>query len=101
MTPFPISGQIIPPISGPLGIISKGVLFPSGMENEDSPIYDGSCKVHSGMLLDEAGIMEQRSPKRILRVKRRVEVRDGDKFVRLEPSKSGNICFKIDFKPQQ
>ncbi len=62
------------------------------LDGNEMPIMDGSASPFC-MLLDEAGIMEQRSPKRILRVKRRVEVRDGDKFVRLEPSKSAIFDF--------
>src|SRR2546429_7359494 len=35
--------------------------------------------------VQQAGITEQGAPKRFLRVTRRVEVKDGDKWARLEP----------------
>ncbi len=66
------------------------------LDGNEMPIMDGSASPFC-MLLDEAGIREQRTPKRILKIKRAVEVRDGDKFVRLEPSKSAIFDFKIDF----
>jgi UDP-3-O-[3-hydroxymyristoyl] N-acetylglucosamine deacetylase len=66
------------------------------VDGNEMPIMDGSASPFC-MLLDEAGIKEQNSPKRILKIKKVVEIRDGDKFVRLEPSRYASFDFKIDF----
>ena len=50
------------------------------------------------LLLQQAGIEEQAAPKRFMRVKRRVEVKDGDKWARLDPYEGYKLSFSIDFK---
>lgn len=60
------------------------------------PILDGSAGSFV-FLLQTAGIVEQRALKRFIRVKRRVEVRDGDKLARLEPHFGFRLRFSIDF----
>ena len=49
------------------------------------------------MLLDEAGIVQQDSPKKIMRIKKEVEVKEGDKYVRLSPSEDLSYDFTIKF----
>ncbi|WP_457603164.1 UDP-3-O-acyl-N-acetylglucosamine deacetylase [Nitratifractor sp.] len=66
------------------------------LEGNEMPIMDGSA-VSFCLLLDEAGIRKQRQPKRLLRIKKPVEVRDGKKFVRLEPFEGAIFDFTIDF----
>jgi len=66
------------------------------VDGNEMPIMDGSAASFC-LLLDEAGIEEQDAPKQVLRVKKAVEVRDGDKFVRLEPSDRVTFDFEIDF----
>ncbi|WP_457606415.1 UDP-3-O-acyl-N-acetylglucosamine deacetylase [Nitratifractor sp.] len=66
------------------------------LEGNEMPIMDGSA-VSFCLLLDEAGIRELDAPKRILRIRRSVEVRDGEKYVRLEPSDEASFDFTIDF----
>src|SRR6476660_8729550 len=51
------------------------------------PIMDGSASPFV-LLIQQAGIVEQAAPKRFLRVLRRVEVTDGDKWARLDPSRA-------------
>jgi UDP-3-O-[3-hydroxymyristoyl] N-acetylglucosamine deacetylase len=60
------------------------------------PIMDGSASPFV-FLIQSAGIEEQNAPKRYLRVKRRVEVRDGDKWARFEPYNGFKVSFCIDF----
>ncbi len=60
------------------------------------PIMDGSAAPFV-FLLQSAGIEEQNAPKRFLRVKKTVEVRDGDKWARLEPYDGFRISFSIAF----
>lgn len=65
---------------------------------EEVPILDGSASAFV-YLLQSAGIEEQRAPKRFLRVKRAVEVREGEqvKWARLAPHHGFTLSFEIDF----
>ncbi len=60
------------------------------------PIMDGSAGPFV-FLLQSAGIAEQDAPKRFIRIKHAVEVRDGDKFARFEPHAGYRIGFTIEF----
>jgi UDP-3-O-[3-hydroxymyristoyl] N-acetylglucosamine deacetylase len=60
------------------------------------PIMDGSAGPFV-FLIQSAGIEEQGRPKRFIRIKRSVEVRDGDKFARFEPYDGFKVEFSIDF----
>jgi UDP-3-O-[3-hydroxymyristoyl] N-acetylglucosamine deacetylase len=60
------------------------------------PILDGSAGSFV-FLIQSVGLLEQAAPKRFLRVKRAVEVRDGDKWARLEPHFGFKLRFSIDF----
>ncbi|MCX7175650.1 MAG: UDP-3-O-acyl-N-acetylglucosamine deacetylase [Proteobacteria bacterium] len=60
------------------------------------PIMDGSAAPFV-YLLQSAGIEEQNAPKRFLRIKKIVEVRDGDKWARLEPYEGFRLSFSIAF----
>ena len=61
------------------------------------PIMDGSAAPFV-FLLQSAGIEEQNAAKRFLRVKKPVEVRDGDKWARLEPYAGFRLSFSIAFE---
>jgi UDP-3-O-[3-hydroxymyristoyl] N-acetylglucosamine deacetylase len=60
------------------------------------PIMDGSAGPFV-YLLQSAGIAEQRAPKRFLRIRQPVEVRDGDKWARFEPYDGFRVSFSIVF----
>jgi UDP-3-O-[3-hydroxymyristoyl] N-acetylglucosamine deacetylase len=60
------------------------------------PIMDGSAGPFV-FLLQTAGIVEQKAPKRYVRVTAPVEVRDGDKWARFEPFDGFKLDFTIDF----
>jgi UDP-3-O-[3-hydroxymyristoyl] N-acetylglucosamine deacetylase len=60
------------------------------------PIMDGSAGPFV-FLLQSAGIVEQVAPKRFIRIKRPLEVRDGDKFARFEPYDGFKVGFTIQF----
>lgn len=66
------------------------------VDGNEMPIMDGSS-ISFCLLLDEAGIKEQSEPKQIIRVKREIEIQDGNKFVRLKPDNSGAFNFRIKF----
>lgn len=67
---------------------------------EEVPILDGSASAFV-YLLQSAGIEEQAAPKRFLRVKRTVEVHEGEgdnaKWARLAPHHGFTLSFEIDF----
>ncbi len=60
------------------------------------PIMDGSAGPFV-FLVQSAGIQEQEAPKRFIRIKRRVEVREDDKWVRFEPFDGFKVELSIDF----
>jgi len=61
------------------------------------PIMDGSAASFI-FLIQSAGIEEQAALKSFYRVKRRIEVRDGEKFARLDPYFGFKLKFTIDFQ---
>jgi UDP-3-O-[3-hydroxymyristoyl] N-acetylglucosamine deacetylase len=60
------------------------------------PILDGSAGSFV-FLIQSVGVVEQGAPKRFVRVKRPVEVRDGDKWARLDPHFGFKLRFSIEF----
>jgi len=60
------------------------------------PIMDGSSGPFV-FLIQSAGIKEQSAPKRFIKIKKAVEVRDGDKIARIEPFEGFKVSFTIDF----
>ena len=66
------------------------------VDGNEMPIMDGSS-ISFCLLLDEAGVEELDAPKKILRVTKVIEVKDGDKFVRLSPTDKASFDFRIKF----
>jgi len=68
---------------------------------EEVPILDGSAASFV-YLLQSAGVVRQDAPKRFIRVKKTVEVREGEgaslKWARLEPHHGYKLAFEIEFK---
>ncbi|MDH5602200.1 MAG: UDP-3-O-acyl-N-acetylglucosamine deacetylase [Gammaproteobacteria bacterium] len=60
------------------------------------PIMDGSAGPFV-FLIQSAGIEEQNAPKRFIRIKKKVRVEDGDKWVDFEPFDGFKVAFTIDF----
>jgi UDP-3-O-[3-hydroxymyristoyl] N-acetylglucosamine deacetylase len=60
------------------------------------PIMDGSAGPFV-FLIQSAGIEEQQASKRFIRIKRTVEVRDGDKIARFAPFDGFKVGFTIEF----
>lgn len=60
------------------------------------PIMDGSAGPFV-FLIQSAGIEEQNVAKKFIRIKKTVELEDGDKWVRFDPFDGFKVSFKIDF----
>ena len=60
------------------------------------PIMDGSAGPFV-FLLQSAGLVEQAAAKRFIRIKRTVEVRDGDKLARFSPYDGFRLDFAVEF----
>lgn len=66
------------------------------VSTHEVPIMDGSAAPFV-FLLQSAGIEEQSKAKQFIRIKKPIEVRDGDKWVRLVPFNGFKVTFTIDF----
>jgi len=64
------------------------------LDGPEVPIMDGSAAPFV-LLLQQAGIEEQGAPKRFLRLKKKIEARDGDKWAMLEPYEGFKLSFSI------
>ena len=60
------------------------------------PVMDGSAGPFV-FLLQSAGIEEQRLARTYLRIRKRISVRDGDKWAKLEPHKGFMVSISIEF----
>ena len=82
-----------------------GALFGLGIDNviveidnEEIPILDGSAKVFVKKIF-EAGIESSQTPIKIIEIRKKVEFKDGQRFISIEPSKlSLNIDFELKYK---
>ena len=66
------------------------------LSSSELPIMDGSAGTFV-FLLQSAGILEQSAAKKFIRIKKIVEVKDGDKWVRFEPFDGYKLSFTINF----
>jgi UDP-3-O-[3-hydroxymyristoyl] N-acetylglucosamine deacetylase len=66
------------------------------LDSPETPIMDGSAGTFV-FLLQSAGITEQFAAKKFIRIKKTIEVRQGDKWVRFEPYNGYKLTFTINF----
>jgi UDP-3-O-[3-hydroxymyristoyl] N-acetylglucosamine deacetylase len=66
------------------------------VDGPELPILDGSAAPFV-RLINEAGVRELRAGRRYLMITAPVEVREGDKLARLEPSEGFSVTFTADF----
>jgi len=66
------------------------------VDGPELPGMDGSAAPYV-FLLRSAGIFEQRAPRRVIRVRRPIEIRDGDRWIRIDPARSLRITYGIHF----
>lgn len=67
------------------------------IDSDEVPIMDGSAGPFV-FLIQSAGIEEQNSSKRFIRVKKKTEIRDQDKWAKFEPFDGFKVDFSIDFE---
>lgn len=67
------------------------------LSSPEVPIMDGSAAPFV-FLIQTAGIHEQPVPKRFIRIRHPVQVRDGDKWARFEPYEGYRLSFAIEFQ---
>ncbi len=99
---------VVPPTGGPEVRVATvehlmSALSGLGIDNlyvdvtaPEIPILDGSAGSFV-FLVQSVGMVEQAAPKRFIRVERPIEIRDGDKWARLEPHFGFKLQFSIDF----
>ncbi|MEQ1743331.1 MAG: UDP-3-O-acyl-N-acetylglucosamine deacetylase [Candidatus Nitrotoga sp.] len=66
------------------------------LSSAEVPIMDGSAGTFI-FLLQSAGIIEQSAAKKFIRIKKIIEIKDGDKWVRFEPFNGYKLSFTINF----
>jgi len=66
------------------------------MDSAEVPIMDGSAGTFI-FLLQSTGVVEQSAPKKFVRIKKTVEVKQGDKWVRFDPFNGYKLTFTINF----
>jgi len=66
------------------------------LDGPEVPVMDGSAASFV-FLIRTAGIFEQNAPRRTLRLREPVEVRDGDRWARIEPGHGLQLSYEIDF----
>ena len=66
------------------------------LTSAEVPIMDGSAGTFI-FLLQSAGIIEQPAAKKFIRIKKLVEIKDGDKWVRFEPFNGYKLSLTINF----
>jgi UDP-3-O-[3-hydroxymyristoyl] N-acetylglucosamine deacetylase len=67
------------------------------VDADEIPVMDGSSASFC-MLLDEAGVVQLDVGKRIMRIKKEITVKEGEKYVKLSPSNSLEYDFTIKFQ---
>ena len=64
------------------------------IDNEEVPILDGSAKVFIEKI-NQVGLKESETPIKIIKIEKKIEFKNGEKFISIEPSK---ISLDIDFE---
>lgn len=67
------------------------------LDGPEVPIMDGSAAPFV-LLVQQSGVEEQGAPKRFLRIRKRVEAKDGDKWAVLEPYDGFRLSFAIVYQ---
>ncbi|MGA8867638.1 MAG: UDP-3-O-acyl-N-acetylglucosamine deacetylase [Candidatus Sulfotelmatobacter sp.] len=66
------------------------------LDNLELPILDGSAQPFVDMIRN-AGIRKQRRPRKYLRIRRALEMREGDKCISVRPADTYSVSYAINF----
>ncbi len=66
------------------------------LDNLELPILDGSAQPFVEMI-QKAGIRKQRRPRSYMRIRRELELREGNKFIAVYPADSYSVSYTINF----
>lgn len=66
------------------------------LNGPEVPIFDGSASPFID-LIQEAGMKEQKAPRRFLKITKPLILQEGDAYVRVRPSECFRVCYTIDF----
>jgi UDP-3-O-[3-hydroxymyristoyl] N-acetylglucosamine deacetylase len=66
------------------------------LDNLELPILDGSARPFVDAIR-KAGIRKQRRPRTYLRIRRELELREGDKFIAVYPAEIYSVAYTINF----
>jgi UDP-3-O-[3-hydroxymyristoyl] N-acetylglucosamine deacetylase len=66
------------------------------LDNLELPILDGSAKPFVEMI-QKAGVRKQRRPRKYLKIRRELELREGNKFIAVYPADSYSVSYSINF----
>jgi UDP-3-O-[3-hydroxymyristoyl] N-acetylglucosamine deacetylase len=66
------------------------------IDNLELPILDGSAKPFVDLILD-AGLRRQRRARTFYRIRREIELHEGDKFISVYPGPGYSVSYAIDF----
>jgi UDP-3-O-[3-hydroxymyristoyl] N-acetylglucosamine deacetylase len=66
------------------------------LDSEEVPIFDGSAAPFV-YLLEDAGLIAQDVPKKVIKVMRQVEVTDGDKRASFSPADHFSVSLELDY----
>jgi UDP-3-O-[3-hydroxymyristoyl] N-acetylglucosamine deacetylase len=66
------------------------------LDNLELPILDGSARPFVEMI-QKAGIRRQRRPRKYLKIRRELELREGNKFIAVYPDDGYSVSYSINF----
>ncbi len=66
------------------------------VDGPELPVMDGSAAPFV-YLIRSAGVFRQRERRRALRIRRPLEIRDGDRSIRVEPARDFRVSYAVDF----
>ncbi len=66
------------------------------LDNLELPILDGSARPFVQMI-QKVGIRKQRRPRKYLKIRRELEMREGNKFIAVYPADSYSVSYSINF----
>ena len=66
------------------------------VDGPEIPVMDGSAASFV-YLIRSAGIYAQKGRRRVIRIRRPIEIREGDRSIRIEPDRAFRVSYRIDY----